>query len=146
MTPALVTYTFQNFPLTPDLCSPPPVIFHNLKQDFRRFMFLLREAQPTYILGFAKSSRKKSYFETTAINQFQQTKKVSSSGRKAYTLYYPPDGFKSIGISSHPTHSFCNWTMYKIAEAISKTEMKLMFVHISPESTQELAEFILSLK
>lgn len=125
----VLLYTFRSFPWVRELkkLDIELFVFGKLKEDLPKFLELVHNTKPDFIVGVAKSS-KTSRFETRAVNIFNNTKKISKDGRGHYLLDYPSGGFQNIKVNNSNTHSFCNWTMYKIAES---TKIKQQFVHIA---------------
>jgi len=107
-----------------------PFIFGPLKKDFEVFSKTILEVKPKYIIGFANISTK-SHIESLTVNKFGKKGRILSDGADSYALYLPKRS--QFAVSNKPTNSFCNWTMYKIAELIEKEKLKtkLIFVHVT---------------
>ncbi len=95
------------------------------------FKKIIAERKPKIILGISGVVGK-SRIETKAINKFNNGT-VSRNSREFYDLYCPKIG---IDKANRPSHSFCNWTMYKIAELLKhkKIDTKLAFLHLGTDS------------
>jgi pyrrolidone-carboxylate peptidase len=125
-------YTFRTSPFKDELQKQfkEVFIFGSLKKDFEEFKRKIAESKPKYIIGIAKTENN-SQFETTAINQFNSTKKINAEGKLEFNLHIPTNNpFK---ISKKASDSFCNWTMYKIAQYIeeNKLDTKIIFIHLN---------------
>jgi len=143
--PTIQIYTFKNCPYKKSL--PGNFFeFEKLKDDFVRFAEIVETKQPGLILGVAKSSLKESKFETRTVNVFNKTKKVNQKGKEEFSLDYPTNGFRSISLNESYTDSFCNWTMYKIAEYIDHSKTKLQFIHIDEKDLGDLREYFSKIK
>ena len=59
-----------------------------------------------------------------------------------YSLDYPINGYKQIITNKNFTDSFCNWTMYKIAQIIEGKEVKLRFIHIRETDIPTLNDYL----
>jgi len=140
----ILIYTFGTFPYKKELSKffGDYFVFGKLKRDFEDFARLIVKDRPKLILGIARSTGNYSQFEKEAINRFNKTGIISRAGSSSYELYYPKKGYKSIGLSDKPTDSFCNWTMYKIAEYVNKLKIRSMFVHITGKDLKCLIEFL----
>lgn len=122
-------YTFNTFSYMIELEEFSPFVFHKLKKDLETFKSLISSYEPELIIGIAKSSNQNSKFETKAVNIFNKSKKVCKYGKNFYNLDYPENGYESIQINRNYSDSFCNWTMYKIAQYIDGSDIKLQFIH-----------------
>ena len=133
----MLIYTFRTNPFKNKLLEKFPnlFIFGKLKEDFNKLSESIINNNPDYILGIASSNN--SRFEPVAINKFKKTKKISIQGQKQYDLFIPQSNIKK---SFSPTDSFCNWTMYKIAEFIEKNKLstKLIFAHLEQNDLPNL--------
>lgn len=140
----MLVYTFRTFPYKSALSKfcDNYFVFGKLKDDLKKFVRIVGQRRPDLIVGIAKSSKNYSRFERKAINQFNKTGVISKDGAPSYKLYYPSKGYKAIKLSDKPTDSFCNWTMYKIAEYINKSKTRLMFVHIKEKDIKKLLIYL----
>jgi len=124
-------YSFRTYPQLERLtCIYDDVfVFGALNQDFVRARQIILGTKPKLILGFATPGKSEPRIEPIAINQFNRTKKIVTSGPSQYNLFIPE--LVDISIASKPTDSFCNWTAYKIAHLVSThgLKTKVTFVH-----------------
>ena len=137
----ILLYTFRTFPRIGELSelNTELFVFGKLKEDLPKFLEMLKNLQPDIIIGIAKSTSNISRFETKAVNIFNKTKKVSKDGREYYSLNYPSGGYGNIKVNNSYTDSFCNWTMYKIAE---NTKVKHQFVHMAKSGMKDFIEYL----
>ncbi len=128
----MIIYTFRTFPWIDEL-PRDSFVFGKLNEDFEKFKEVILRNKPDLILGIAKSD--KTRVETRAINRFNKTKKIIKDGPESYSLY-TPDFAKGFKLASKPTDSFCNWTMYKIANFLEEEKLstKLSFIHTTKEN------------
>ena len=133
----LLVYTFRTFPFKKALCKQgiEPFIFGALKKDLPAFLEAVMNHGPRLILGLAAATGDKSRLEPVAINVFHGRGKVSRDGPASFDLYVPRPGRAcAIECASAPTASFCNWSAYKIAEALAAAgdgNTRLMFAHVT---------------
>ncbi len=114
-------------------------VFGRLKEDLNRFQELIEEINPKNIIGLAEV-KNQSKLETLAINNFSQKGKVSKFGKDSYHLYTQMQiPFQKSKI---PSNSFCNWTMYKISEIVSKKNIKFSFVHFNRDDLEKIIHFV----
>ncbi|MFA6974251.1 MAG: hypothetical protein WC238_06005 [Parcubacteria group bacterium] len=136
----LLIYTFRTNPLIERVrvVYPELFIFGKLKADLVVFKNKLIKEKPKLILGFAIG--KTSQFEKIAVNRFNE-KKIVRDGAESFELFIPDNAFKS---SIKPTGSFCNWTIYQLANFIAenKLDCKLIFVHVEEKDYLNLLELI----
>ena len=129
----MLIYTFQTYPWLSQLKTEHPnlFVFKKLRAELPSLFNRISQENPQYIIGIAKPIHNYSQIETMAVNRFNQTKKVSPKGKDGYSLFIPPILPSGIVISPSPTDSFCNWTMYKIAEQLEKENLSahLIFLH-----------------
>ncbi len=132
----LLLYTFENFPYINLLKEyfPEVVLFHQLKSDFKKFQTRINEVKPDIILGVAKIDGNVSYIENESTNKFNLGV-IDKKGPSSISLFIPPKLPEGFRIRQNPTTSFCNWTMYKIAQYIQDTEIKLIFAHVTSEKS-----------
>lgn len=95
-------------------------MFGKLHDDLEQFEQLIADTRPDLIIGFALSNTSRQ--ETLAINQFNKNR-IETVGSDSYELV-TLDG-APFPNSTRTTHSFCNWTMYKLAK-----NHKVAFYHI----------------
>lgn len=119
----------------------PLFVFGSLKSDLKQLAELIATQRPAQIIGIA-IIKGGSRWETKAVNVFNSTKKVSSSGKAGYDLKVPTG--TTLGISNRTTTTFCNWTMYKISQLIDQNNYKtsLSFVHLNPNDIQKALEYL----
>ncbi len=105
--------------------------FKKLKKDLAEFTKSIAITKPDIILGISGISGE-SRMETRAINKFNKGT-ISRNSREFYVLYCPKVGLNK---AKRPSHSFCNWTMFKIAELIEKMKIdtKLVFLHVGTDN------------
>lgn len=138
-------YTFKNFPYKSAL-RHSVFEFHRLKADLTIFEAEIQRLKPRIIIGVAKSFSSISRFESKAVNIFNQSKKVDKLGVAEYSLNYPVNGFKAIGVSTSFTDSFCNWTIYRISQLLVDTESKLQFIHIAEPDLPDLENYLIYIR
>ncbi len=116
-------------------------LFGKFNADFLEFSKKILLEKPEIVIGIAKSENS-SRFEKLAINCFNKTKKISSSGRDYFNLDLPENIVFSI--SNSPTDSFCNWTTYKIKEFLERNNLdtKLVFVHINEKDLNKIGQLL----
>jgi len=137
----MLLYTFRTFPWAQELSelNIKLFIFGKLKEDLPRFLELVNKVRPDIIVGIAKSPNRVSLFESRAVNIFNKIKKVSHDGTERYALDFPSGGLENIKVNNFYTDSFCNWTMYKIAES---TKSKQQFIHIAEKDLDCLQDYL----
>jgi pyrrolidone-carboxylate peptidase len=116
-------------------------VFGKLKEDLKKFQNLIERLEPKFIIGLAEI-KTQSRLETLAINSFGQKGKVSKAGKDYYPMYTQEQ--VSFPKSKLPSNSFCNWTMYKIAEMVNAKNIKLSFVHFNQYDLGEVFNFVKS--
>ncbi len=140
-------YTFRTNPYVANLekCGARVFVLGKLRKDIKHLLDEVARKKPGRIVGVALvRGREGTRAEVEAINQFGcHGKKVHAQGRDAYALINPdPQVFKD---ARTPTHSFCNWTAYKVAESLVKggydaqhsfihfcaADVELLYGHIS---------------
>jgi hypothetical protein len=136
-------YTFRTFPWLDDLkniADQDIFVFGNLKNDFENFKMIIETERPDLIIGVAKSPHQGSQFEAYAINNFNSKKIDKESNQQLLELYCP--NIKNIIINDTPTNSFCNWTMFKIAQYLKEKclKSKLIFIHIVSSDIRQLKD------
>jgi len=139
-----LVYTFRTYPWLDELKSAVGqdiFIFGNLKIDLDKFKILIDSEHPDSIIGIAKSPRHNSQLEPYAINIFNGKKIDKESSKDLYELCCP--NINNIMINNTPTNSFCNWTMFKIAQYLDtrKCDTKFTFIHIKKEDLSLLSNF-----
>jgi len=131
----MIVYTFRTFPYIDELKHKfgDVFVFSSLKKDFSNFEVLMKDQQQD-VLGVALTQGPTRQ-ETVAINRFNKGK-VSLLGDDALSLTL----FDDIPIATLPTHTFCNWTMYKIQNYINQKDSisKLSFIHINKNDLELL--------
>lgn len=138
-------YTFRTFPHRQFLESVPKTfIFNKLKQDSITICSQIRASQPDIVLGFASKDCSPSQFEKLAVNRFHGHKKISSTGPDNFLLHIPPELPANFVISNKTSHSFCNWTMYMIANYLFQNNLKtkLMFTHVDKDDLSGLQRWV----
>lgn len=137
-------YTFRTYPKIEQLKKIGDVtVLGSLKKDIEELCNRLLAVEPEYILGVADMKRK-SVMEPLAINKIHKGI-INKAGLKELKLFVPsPTLFE---VSVNPTHTFCNYSMYKIAEFIEKSNLKtkLMFVHLNGKDEQKIGTFVTGL-
>jgi len=138
-------YSFLNFPFAELVEYPIDFKFHKLNEDFLEFICLINSKKPDLIIGIAKSPNSKSRFETMAVNIFNKRKSIDKKGLEQYELSFPINGYKNISVNKKYTDSFCNWTMYKIAQHLEGNNTNIQFIHIAKNDLQDLNAYLESL-
>ena len=128
----LLIYTFRTFPRIEELRKlyPELFVFGKLRNDFDEFKVQIQLKQPTIILGIGRG--KTTRFESIALNKFNQNR-INKQGRESYKLFVPK--IETIPTAVSGTTSFCNWTMYKVAEFIEQEKLSthLTFLHVDKQ-------------
>jgi len=127
-------YTFRTFPpkLLSDLASLNDVfIFNGLHESFSRLSNSERHKN-TELIGFALNNNSRQ--EQLAINRFNSGK-IEIDGPSERLLNILPD--TPFSLSEKATHTFCNWTMYKLSK-----DHKVSFFHINIKDWESFVEYI----
>lgn len=144
----MLIYTFRTFPRLSDLESKfgSIFVFSSLKKDLEVFWALIEDAHPRYILGVAATKRK-SQIEPVAVNSFGKDKLVLKEAPAKFELHVPEYRADFV-ISPGPTHSYCNWTMFRIRHFLDSynKNIKLLFIHINPNDLGSLERVIRDLR
>jgi len=129
----MLIYSFRSNSDLPILLKlfPDLFIFGELNKDMERFSAFQNKRGTTKVFGLAKIASGYSRFETKAVNRFQKSYKVNRyNDCDEYSLQIP-EGVSVLKnrfkMSKSCTSSFCNWTMYKIAEMKEKNQEKFEF-------------------
>lgn len=119
-------------------CGVDLFVFGPLKRDLGRFTELVEQLKPTHIVGLATVNGR-SRWETVAANNFNG-KNIVASGIGTYELSVPES--TQFRLSKRTTSSFCNWTMYKIAElvALKRLKSKVLFLHFNPAEVNNVID------
>ena len=142
----ILIYSFKSFPYEEVIDRPVNFWFHKLNEDISKFKKIIKETSPEIILGLAKSRSNSSRFETKAVNVFNKSKTIDKEGISEYLLNYPQKGFKQIKVNKGFTHSYCNWTMYRVSQIIQEKDTKLQFIHIREEDINTLNDYLKTLQ
>lgn len=139
----ILYYTFRTFPWLDELTGSVGqeiFVFGSLKTGLEKFKIILDAENPDFIIGIAKSPHQRSQIEAYAINDFNNKKIDKKSNREIYELYCP--NIENIIINDTPTNSFCNWTMFKIAQYLKEKclKSKLIFIHIVSSDIRQLKD------
>jgi hypothetical protein len=136
---AVLAYTFRTHPAIEELklMFPDLFVFSSLKKDLLVFEAIVEATKPRLIIGVA-DTKGNSVLESKAINKFNSDKTVSKEGPDFYLLATPES--VPFNISQKSTDSFCNWTMYRIADYLAKNgkETKLAFCHVNAKDIAKL--------
>lgn len=137
----ILLYTFRTFPWIEEFSGIDVelFIFGKLKEGLPKFLELVNKVRSDIIVGIAKSPNRASRFESKAANIFNKIKKVSHDSNECCDLDFPSGGFENIKVNNSYTDSFCNWTMYKIAES---TKSKQQFIHIAEKDLDCLKDYL----
>jgi hypothetical protein len=132
-------YTFRTFPWLSEIENFQPFVLDKLKNDILQLQLKLLKEQPEYLIGLAISSSTR--FEPTAYNKFNHGK-VNKQGKEQYGLFVP--NIAGTRTATAGTNSFCNWTMYRLAEFIvqEKLPIKLAFLHMDRRDKQLMLEIL----
>lgn len=138
----ILVYTFRTFPYLEELKKvfPEVVVFGKLKESLQDFYKLIVEKNPDLVLGVALSNSGNSFFEPKTINQFNENAKVEKIGKDELLLFVPKIKESNFKISQKPSHTFCNYTMYKIRNFLEqkKIDIPFAFSHLKKEQIKEL--------
>ena len=115
------------------------VVLDQIKKDIEELCKRILEEKPGIVLGVA-STRGRSVFEPVAINNIHGHS-ISKVGVDELELYVPSAA--SFGIATRTTRTFCNYSMYVIADFIKKNGLKtkIMFVHLNDKDAERLKYF-----
>ena len=142
----VLVYTFRTFPHVAELQElfSDVVILGPLKKDILSLKEHLKEHQPRMILGVAYAPQGASRFEPVAINRFHTKGVVVPGGPRELSLHLPDTAQSVFVAASKPTDSFCNYSMYSVAEFLVEEgiEVPFAFVHIRREDISELASIM----
>lgn len=142
----IIAHTFRTFPFKQEVedIFGKTFVFGKLKADFEEFSNTIKN-DVDYIVGVALSE-KETRIEPLAVNQFSGDKKIEKDGAEQIELFIP--SFNKFHIAPKYTSSFCNWTIYKIANyiALNSLKTKLIFVHINKYDINKLNEFFDTIK
>ncbi len=140
----MLIYTFRTYPYLDQINqeSGDIFIFSKLKQDLAVFELILTQTKPAHVIGFA-DTKQTSRAEPIAINRFNNGL-VEPNGPSTLHLYIPPHN--TFPLAAQPTHSFCNWTMYKIQQHIDIHNLKTQhrFIHLNQGDLPLLKELVRS--
>jgi hypothetical protein len=116
------------------------MVLGKLKESLQDFFDLVLEKNPDIILGVALSNSGNSFFEPKTINQFNENAKVEKIGKDEFLLFVPNIKESNFKISSKPSDSFCNYTMYKIKNFLEQKDIDIPFAfsHLKKEQIKEL--------
>ncbi len=114
-------------------------VFGKLKSDLIKFQDLIQTEKPTHIIGLAEV-KTATMFETRAINQFGYKGTVTKKGIASFPLHVPRKPI--FPKSKNTTHTFCNWTMYKICEYTAKDKIEVSFLHFNKRDLPTLLDLI----
>lgn len=124
----MIVCTFRTFPYIKELEQKfgKVFVFSKLKEDLVAFTQLIDEAKDEEILGVALS-KGQTRQELIAVNKFNSGK-VSKDGANSLQL----SRLQGFPVAHKPTHTFCNWTTYKVQEHLVQQNSKSMlsFVHV----------------
>lgn len=114
-------------------------VFGKLKEDLERFKEIIKTTKPKLIIGIAEVSSQ-SRFETKAVNHFGPKGTINRAGHEEFELFVPSE--TQFLRSTKVTKTFCNWTAYRISEAIQKTDTKLAFLHFNKNDIDTVIDFL----
>lgn len=139
-------YTFSTNPYRDHLKTlfDDVFVFRRLHDDFRQLAVDILKRKPRHVLGIAHFKYQIPRFEPTAINQFHKRGRITKTGPEKYPLFIPKLEGTPFRTSATPSDSFCNWTMYKIANFLAENNLqsKLMFVHMKERYLDSLVDVI----
>lgn len=116
-------------------------VFGKLKEDLKKFQDLIEKLEPKFIIGLAEV-KEQSRLETLAINSFGQKGKVNKAGKDSYSMHIPVEA--PFPKSKRSSNSFCNWTMYKIAEIVNTKDTRFSFIHFNQDHLGKVLHFVKS--
>lgn len=142
----MLIYTFRSTSFTEKLLETNTrvFVFGRMKEDFEVLSKKILAEKPDFIVGIAGAQE--SRFESKAINQFNQTKKVAQDGMPELNLHVPKNPI--FPVAEKATDSFCNWTAYKIAKLIkeNKLDTKMMFAHVHNKDMNSFLDYLSELE
>ena len=118
-------------------------VFGKLTLDFKKFQELIHKTQPQFIIGIAEVETI-TRIETLTINKFGSKGLINKNGAEKYSLHTPKESL--FPLSAQPTNSFCNWVMYKTAEAMHKTKVPTSFIHYNSSDLGTVIDYLQKLK
>ncbi len=131
----ILLYTFRTFPddLLGKYGLENTFRFGKLHEDIAKYEKIIASKKPEAIIGFSlsRSSRQ----EMSAINRFNLGL-IDKDGPTEIKL--SPIESSLFPASTSPTHTFCNWTIYKIAR-----NHKVSFYHLREE---DFGKFVRGIK
>lgn len=137
----VLVYTFRTFPKKNELAEifGSVFVFGKLKEDLKSFTEIMEKEKPDLVLGIAAD--KNSRIEPVALNRFNKGK-IAKEGVETIQLFIPKD--IAFDLAQNPTRSFCNWTMYRIANHIKANNLntKLTFIHVDPSEMVKLKQLL----
>lgn len=140
----ILVYTFRTFPYIKELKNEfqEVIVLGKLKDDIDMLCTKIIELRPKFVLGIAKSNRKKSYFEPLTINKFNKSNQVIKHTNKDFFLYVPNLNETNFLITKNPTTSFCNYSMYKVQNFLDENNLEIhfSFTHINQEDINSLKQ------
>lgn len=132
----ILLYTFRTFPLSilSKYGLEETFRFGKLHEDLLKFEDIITCKKPEAIVGFSLGHISRQ--ELTAVNRFNNGC-IDKNGKSEINLtQLDSSPFKN---STSPTHTFCNWTMYKLAQNHSTS-----FFHLCEKDFDKFASWISS--
>lgn len=139
----VIVYTFRTYKYIDQLevvYGRKPFILGELKRDLLLLCTRLSREKPKIVFGIA-STRGNSMIETVTVNNIHDHK-INPDGEEIYELFVPsPTVFD---LSSCTTRTFCNYSMYKIAEhiKINNLDTKFIFVHLNQNDSEQVKDLL----
>lgn len=136
---SILIYTFSWSGFSKNLSQlqvPSFVLSNKLTKDLPVLIEFIQQIKPTIVLGIAQSKRR-SRQEKYAINNFHG-RQLNSQGPERYELELLDLPFWT---NYRPGHTFCNYSSYKISEAL-EGNTRLAFTHLSPKDNNVLLSYI----
>jgi hypothetical protein len=135
-------YTFRTNPTIDTLRSVcgDITVLGSLRKEIGLLCDRLLLEKPEYVLGLA-SSKRRSVIEGVAVNDIHGNL-INKGGRGEMLLYVPSS--TPFVLSKRVTRTFCNYSMYRVAEFIERNNLKtkLMFVHLNQKDESKLKHFL----
>lgn len=139
----ILLYTFSTFPWTTPLQSSgiPVIVLQKLTTDLQQIQAMIVHHRPEHVIGIARSDNDISFMETKTINSFHKKKVSKNNPVEKYLLDTPDLPFRK---RQNATHSFCNWSAFKLAEYIKDNALstKISFVHVAERDLETLVKWL----
>lgn len=137
----ILVYTFESFQSKEALERLGElVVIRKPKADIQQVCSLLVLGSYDLVLGVAKN-RWRSTVEPVAVNNIHGHK-IDKGGLDKLALFVPSPIPFCVAVGT--TRTFCNYTMYKVANCLKdeRLDTKFVFFHLRERDTEKMVEFI----